>query len=1087
MLKLCGFVGGVSVVACASAAGAADKPVFAPAPAWVTPVAPPAIDPKSDGAAIRMMLQDQQVSLEPGKQSRYSENILKIQTPQGLQAGSVNVAWNPDTDTLTIHKLHLLRGTQVIDVLASGQTFTVLRRENNLEKAMLDGVLTATIQPEGLQVGDVIDFAATLTHSDPTLKDHAEIVAGGWDGVPVGVAHLRASWPSAMPVRLRVAPGLPALKPRKEKDGRTVVELNLANLQPFVAPKGAPMRYGINRVVEMSDFASWQAISELMAPLYVKASTLPATGPLQTEIQAIRAKTSDPKARAEAALALVQDRVRYVFLGMNEGGLVPADAETTWSRRFGDCKGKTALLLAVLHALDIAAQPVLVSSRLGDGMDQRLPTVGAFDHVFVKALVAGKTYWLDGTRTGDGPLDGIEIPAFHWALPVGPGGGQLVALMPPPLDQPNAITTVRIDATAGITAPAPFHVEMVTKGDEAVGTNLALSNLTPDALDRALRQFWKGQYDFVEVKSTTVSFDPATRTEKMVMDGIATMDWDGGRYETDGLRVGYKADFSRDAGADLTAPFAVTYPFYSRTVEEITLPPGWVSTTDAADEVDKTVAGIAYRRHASYEKNVFRVEKTERSVAPEFPAADAVAAQAALRALAAGAVYVKQPARYVSTEKEITASLGKTPTTASAFVDRGNMLLDHQRFDEAIADFDKALALDPKYAVALADRGITYVWKNDEAAATRDLDAAAAIDPRQVVVYRARAMMAMHHDKMPEAIAALSTALDLQPGDPFALRMRVRAWREIGDDEHVLTDGAALIRQNPGDVESYLMRANAFRHQGLPDKAADEAAAAAAANPDDPFAHVTAARIYDALGKGDLATKEFDRAIAIKPESYIYLNRSLSRPKTDFAARRTDLDAALKLEPKSPDALAASAELLQDQGDYAGAIRTWTAMLADAPKNPELLVRRAIAYTKANQPVLAEKDYVGLDRTALRPEQLNNICWSKATANVLLQSALADCDAALARAPDSAAFLDSRAFVLLRLDRLDEALAGYDRSLAKNPSSAASLFGRAVTQAKKGDKAKADSDLQAALKRDPDVRKDFEGYGVSMPAAAAAK
>ena len=66
-----------------------------------------------------------------------------------------------------------------------------------------------------------------------------------------------------------------------------------------------------------------------------------------------------------AALALVQDQVRYVFLGMNEGALVPADAEETWTRRFGDCKGKSALLVALLRALDIDAEPVAVNALAG--------------------------------------------------------------------------------------------------------------------------------------------------------------------------------------------------------------------------------------------------------------------------------------------------------------------------------------------------------------------------------------------------------------------------------------------------------------------------------------------------------------------------------------------------------------------------------------------------------------------------------------------------------------------------------------------------------------------------------------------------
>jgi transglutaminase-like putative cysteine protease len=101
------------------------------------------------------------------------------------------------------------------------------------------------------------------------------------------------------------------------------------------------------------------------------------------------------------ALRLVQDQIRYVFLGMNLGGYTPASAETTWARRFGDCKGKTALLVALLRELGIDAEPALVSTTAGDGLDQRLPTLQLFDHVIVRARIDKTIYWLDGARQGD--------------------------------------------------------------------------------------------------------------------------------------------------------------------------------------------------------------------------------------------------------------------------------------------------------------------------------------------------------------------------------------------------------------------------------------------------------------------------------------------------------------------------------------------------------------------------------------------------------------------------------------------------------------------------------------------------------------
>jgi hypothetical protein len=51
--------------------------------------------------------------------------------------------------------------TKSIDVLGSGQTFTTLRREQNLEQAVLDGVLTANLNSEDLQVGDILEVAYT--------------------------------------------------------------------------------------------------------------------------------------------------------------------------------------------------------------------------------------------------------------------------------------------------------------------------------------------------------------------------------------------------------------------------------------------------------------------------------------------------------------------------------------------------------------------------------------------------------------------------------------------------------------------------------------------------------------------------------------------------------------------------------------------------------------------------------------------------------------------------------------------------------------------------------------------------------------
>ena len=1076
-----GLVVTASALALASGvARAEEKPLYQPIPAWVKPVAVPATPPAgSETAPVTLLLNDQQVALEPGTITTYSHVAMRIGTPQGLTAGNISLPWKPDTDTLIVHSLAIRRADKTIDVLAGGQTFTVVRRETNLENATLDGVLTANIQPEGLQVGDVLDFAISIVSRDPVMKRNVEYVGAAWNGVPITRAHLRVQWPPSMAVRFNAISGLPAIKPVKA-NGATTIDLALDTVVPLVLPKGAPTRFQFGRMLELSTFATWGDVAALLAPLYAQTAVLPADGPLVAEVERIRTASADPKVRAEAALALVQDRIRYVALAMGTGGLVPADTKTTWSRRFGDCKGKTVLLIAMLRSLGITADAVAVSSSLGDGMDARLPRVSAFDHVLVRATIGGKTYWLDGTRTADVSLDRLTVPAFGWGLPLVAKDAALVRLMPAPLDQPQTDVAIRIDATGGLMTPAPIQIETVMRGDAATALGVAIATLVGDARDRAMRQYWKGQYDFVDVASTATSFDPKTGERRLSMTGKARMDWTSGWYETDGMGIGYRADFARDLGPNDDAPFAVVYPYSSRTVETILLPPGFPDQkTEGKNDIARTVAGVEYHRRVMLKNSVFTAERTERSVAPEFPAKDAVAAQATLRDLADQTLYIRRPASYHVTDGDLAVWQAKTLSADTAYVERGYALLDRGRYDEAIKDFDAALAIDPKNVTALADRGIAKVWKQDYSGADRDLVATETLDPRNAVLWRARALKAEMTGDLTGARAAYTRALETEPGSSFALNGRARMARSLGDTDAALTDLTAIIATEPTNADAYLARANIQRSRGKPEAVAAEAGALVKAAPDNGYAHVVAARIYQSLGRREEALAEFDRAIAIEPAAYIYLNKIDSRAKNDRAARLADLAAAAKLEPDSSEVETKKADLLVEDGSFAEAIKVYDAQLGKTPDDRSLLLARGLAKIRAGDAKGSVADFAAAAAQAKTPAQFNALCWRKATAGLALESALKDCDRALTLSPKNASFLDSKGLVLLRLGRTDEAIASYDEALAIRPDIAGSHYGRGIAWKRKADPARADADIAAARKIDVGVIEEFAGYGVT--------
>jgi tetratricopeptide (TPR) repeat protein len=1024
---------------------------------------------------VAILLNDQQVSFEGGKITTYGEVAFKIQKPEGLAAGNLSITWQPATDTVTVNKLQIRRGDKVIDVLANDQTFTVLRRETNLEGAMFDGALTGNIQPEGLQEGDIVDFATTVEHSDPVLKGHAEAILLPWANASVESGHVMFAWPAGKKMEVRQSGDLPQ-PTRASRGGLDRFELTAAKIEPAIAPNGAPVRFRLGRIAEASDYKSWAEVADLIRPLFEQASVIPATGPLHDEVERIRASTADPKQWAQQTLALVQDRVRYVALLMNEGGYVPEKAETTWSRRYGDCKAKTALLIGILHSLGIEAEPLLVQSKLGDMLPDRLPMVQLFDHVLARARIGGRTYWLDGTRSGDNALDAIETPGFGWGLPL-LANASLVRIMPAPLDRPTKERLVDIDATAGIYAPAKVSVREIYRDDAAVALNLIYSQLTSNQRDELLRRTANSYLDDFSVASSSGQFDKDKREFVLKIEGTAKLGWKDGWFFVPTSSISFDPDFDRPAGPLHDAPIEVGFPRFVKDTATVRLPSGLAASQKLDPPVSETLAGVEYRRSETANGDTITVVSSERAIVPEIPYKEALAAKARLKTLSDDDIYLRASSSYRMSAADTKVRLEEAPSSADAYFDRGLMLLNSGNIDAAISDFDASLKLKPNDEWTLANRGVAYSWKEDALAAEKDFTAVEKLNPSNPVLLRGRALIAEHRGEFQRAVELYGKSLAVDPKNDFALGRQAQALHNLGQDDKALAASDQALKLAPGQIDLRVMRANIFMMLGDRDQVAREADAMVQQSPNSDMALVGAAKTYAALGQRDKAMQTFGRALAIKPYAYIYINRAQVRLPSDVAGRTADLDEALKLEPNNPDALAEKARVMASQGKYESAVELLGRIKPDG--YPYARVQRGVLMYKAGHAAEGQKLLQAARADAKTPSDLNRICWAKATQDVLLESALQDCREALKSAPDNGAYLDSLGMVLLKLGRLDEALDAYNRAIAKQ-TGAASLMGRAFVYLRKGDRSHAEADASTARKLSPDIESIFAEYGLKL-------
>lgn len=235
------------------------------------------------------------------------------------------------------------------------------------------------------------------------------------------------------------------------------------------------------------------------------------------------------------------------------------------------------------------------------------------------------------------------------------------------------------------------------------------------------------------------------------------------------------------------------------------------------------------------------------------------------------------------------------------------------------------------------------------------------------------------------------------------------------------------------------------------------------------------------------AIADFDRAIAMTPsEPKYFYQRAMARwsDKQPLPAA-ADLDQALKLKPDDIEALTARARMRLAKGETIAAIADLDAVSKAAPKEADIRLALAELYEHAEQfdPALAQIElWVAAhadDGQMFRA--LNDRCWVRALLGRDLDQALNDCNRALGDAPKTAAVLDSRGLVHLRLGQFNDAVADYDAALALRPGAPWSLYGRGLAKMRLGVRADGQADVAAAVALQPKLPDQAKHYGIVAP------
>lgn len=810
-----------AVMAGAGPAWAGDKPLYQPAPAWITPA--PLIDATKLGDDAPLVLRwDDQERLADGVVWSYRDIATRMATPDVVaQSGTLTVAWQPARGDLIVHALEILRGSERINVLAGGKTFTVIRREQQLERLAMDGELTATMAVEGLQVGDVLRLVVSTLNKDTALGGAVQdVMLLPTAPARMGFARTRLVWPTATPVKWRsLADGANAKV--TSKGGET--EMVIAGLlpKPAALPDDAPASARRLPLLEASSFTGWPAVSQVMAPYYATDGRGAENEPLAREVDAIKAANADPLKRADAALQLVQDKVRYLFNGMDKGNYVPQSPEQTWALRYGDCKAKTLLLLAMLHGLGIEAEPVLANTDLGGLTPQRLPSAAAFNHVLVRAAIGGRSYWLDGTGSGARFADLGDTPPFRWVLPIRKDGAELMPVPLQPPVRPTAAVSIDIDQRAGIRLPALVRTKVMVRGPTAAQIGLAKTQGGKEQVDAAVKQMVDATTGAdMLLTRYTLTYDPRDATAVVDATGLMTTQW---RWIDNRYRMAFDrsvANFTfepdRARPAWKAIPVATGNPETTTISARIHLPgdgKGYAFDGDTA--LPAPLASTTIRRAVIQSGPLFGfddvISTSGADVAPaDVPAARARVALAKTRVLSITAP-VDLPSRASAVREARAAGLFKPlldayaqaiaddPKEVAGYVSRASFLTGTFDWKAALPDLDQAIALEPSADLYLRRANLLLITSADTKALA-DLQSARALDPASTEAIETLSRYMTDHGDRDAALALVQERIDAGgEGKAGMIAVKASLLARVGDKDGAVAASDQAVAAKPGD------------------------------------------------------------------------------------------------------------------------------------------------------------------------------------------------------------------------------------------------------------------------------------------------
>jgi tetratricopeptide (TPR) repeat protein len=456
-----------------------------------------------------------------GLSSRFQQLAVKVLNQRGVEAfRQLPITWSPDRQEVRVLKARITKPDgSIVDSFGDGE-----RNINEPWTGMYYDARARVLTFPALAPGDVLELQWRLddTSLDNLLSDYW----GDVDAVQATVPKLRYRYLVDMPAARKLAwnaATLPAwVRASQETKGeRTLYRFEADDVKKVVPEPQMPGWAEVATPLHLSTYQSWNAVGRYWWGLV--RDQLTTNDELQKTVDAAL-RGVDRKKQADVVAAIygfVVTNTRYVALEFGIHGYKPYRVDRVLARRFGDCKDKASLIVAMLKLAGVDARLVLLRMRNLGTLPPEPASLAAFNHAI--AYVPSLDLWLDGTADFHGSRELPSADRVANVLVVEPDGNSRF-LVTPEANPADNLTSIALEVTLKVDGSATAKGTVLAQGQAA--PELRRQYQTPATRQATFEQTWANSFPGVSasdlvVSDTTKLEQPVTLTFKMAMPRYA--------------------------------------------------------------------------------------------------------------------------------------------------------------------------------------------------------------------------------------------------------------------------------------------------------------------------------------------------------------------------------------------------------------------------------------------------------------------------------------------------------------------------------------------------------------------------------------